>query len=163
MKLSYELLKKSNKDNLMNNSNTYNENHILLDLKSSNKRQLLSDISNKISALINLENSIILDALSERENLGSTGFGYGSAIPHARISGLQNVKAFFVKLDTPIAFDAIDNKPVDLLFVLLSPEGNGADHLTALASASRILKDETLCKKIRNEKNSEIIYALTSM
>lgn len=147
----------------MNNSNTYNENHILLDLKSNNKRQLLSDISNKISTLINLDNSIVLDALSERENLGSTGFGGATAIPHARIAGLSNVKIFFAKLNTPVAFDAIDNKPVDLLFVLLSPEGNGADHLTALAGASRILKDENLCDKIRQEKNSEIIYALTSL
>ena len=111
-------------------------NSIVLSLKANNKRQLL------------------------QENLGSTGFGGGTALPHGRLAELNKVYGFFARLHAPLDFDAIDDKPVDLVFLLLSPESNGADHLTALAQISRILKDEATCTKLRAAASDEEIYAL---
>ena len=102
----------------------------------------------------------IFDSLLERENLGSTGFGGGTALPHSRFTGLDKVYAFFAKPSYPVDFDAIDNKPADLVFLLMSPEGSGADHLTALAMLSRILKDEAICERLRKMEKSTEIYAL---
>ena len=139
-----------------------NKHCVILNLKDNNKRQFLQSVSKKASEIIKIDERMIFDALLERENLGSTGFGEGTAIPHARIDGIDKVWAFLVKLHAPIDFEAVDNKPVDLAFFLISPEGNGADHLTALAKISRILKDEPLCKKIRKEDDEETVYALLS-
>ncbi|MFK9781008.1 PTS sugar transporter subunit IIA, partial [Escherichia coli] len=80
---------------------------------------------------------------------GSTGVGHGVAIPHGRIPGLDRLHGLFARLETPIDFDAIDNLPVDLIFVLLAPETAGADHLKALARVSRLLRDKSMCEKLR--------------
>ena len=103
-----------------------------------------------------------INALLERESLGSTGFGRGIAFPHARIPNVKKVKSFFVRLNTPIDFESIDNKPVDLIFMLISPEDSGADHLTALGAISTVMKQEDKCKKIRKAKTREDIYAILS-
>ena len=99
----------------------------------------------------------------ERENLGSTGYGRGTAFPHARVEGAKTVKAVFARLSSPIDFDAIDTKPVDLVFMLISPETDGADHLTALATLSRILKNDDTCDKLRKAKSKEEIYAILNI
>ena len=144
----------------MNISNILNEKSIFLDVRSGSKREFLQELSQKASNICGIDALSIFDAVLERENLGSTGFGNGVALPHSRFPELDKVYAFFAKPSTAIDFDSIDNRPVDLIFLLLSPEGSGADHLTALAMLSRILKDETLCNKLRNTSNITGIYAL---
>lgn len=133
---------------------------ILLSVKAKNKRQLLEEIALFASKITKADERTIFDTVLERENLGSTGFGGGTALPHGRLSELGKVYGFFVKLATPIDFEAVDNKPVDLLFLLLSPESSGADHLTALAQVSRILKDRNLTDKLRKATDKEEIFAL---
>ena len=135
-------------------------NSIFMGLKSNSKRQLLQDLADKAAEITGINERTIFDTVLERENLGSTGFGEGTALPHGRFEGLDRVYGFFAKLNSPVDFDAIDGKPVDLVFMLLSPEGNGADHLTALAQASRILKDESLRSKLRQISSAPEIYAI---
>ena len=144
----------------MNISNILTEKNIFLGLKSGSKREFLQDLAQKVSEISGIDALTIFDSLLERENLGSTGFGMGTALPHSRFTGLDKVYAFFAKPAYPVDFDSIDNKPVDLVFLLMSPEGSGADHLTALAMLSRILKDETTCEKLRQMSNVTGIYAL---
>lgn len=133
---------------------------ILLSVKAKNKRQLLEEVALFASKITKTDERTIFDTVLERENLGSTGFGGGTALPHGRLAELNKVYGFFVKLTTPIDFEAVDNKPVDLLFLLLSPESSGADHLTALAQISRILKDHNLTEKLRKATDKEEIFAL---
>ena len=133
---------------------------ILLSVKAKNKRQLLEEVAHFAAEKINIDERTIFDAIWERENLGSTGLGNGVALPHGRLAELNKVYVFFVKLTSAIDFDAIDNKPIDIMFMLLSPESSGADHLTALAKISRVLKDNTLIEKLRKATGAEEIYAL---
>lgn len=144
----------------MNISNILTEKNIFLGLKSGSKREFLQDLAQKASEISGIDALTIFDSLLERENLGSTGFGGGTALPHSRFTGLDKVYAFFAKPSYPVDFDAIDNKPADLVFLLMSPEGSGADHLTALAMLSRILKDEAICERLRKMEKSTEIYAL---
>jgi len=137
-----------------------NKDCVFVGIKSANKRQLLQELAAKTAKTAKIDERIIFETLLERENLGSTGFGNGTALPHARLADAKKVMAFFVKLGSKIDFESIDGKPVDLLFMLLSPEDSGADHLTALALTSRILKDEDLCQKIRAAKTDTEIYTL---
>lgn len=141
-------------------SKIMDKNHIFVGLNSMNKRQLLEELAEKASKLVDIDERTIFDALLERENLGSTGFGSGTAVPHARMSKLNNIVAILAKIEKPIDFNSVDGNPIDLAFLLLSPEGNGADHLTVLAKISRILKDVDLCNKIRKENNPEKILTL---
>ena len=129
-------------------------NSIVLSLKANNKRQLLQALAEKAAEITGISERTIFDTILERENLGST------ALPHGRLAELNKVYGFFARLHAPLDFDAIDDKPVDLVFLLLSPESNGADHLTALAQISRILKDEATCTKLRAAASDEEIYAL---
>lgn len=146
----------------MNISDIMSEKSVLIDVKANSKRELLQELAAKATEMTGLDERTIFDTFLERENLGSTGFGNGTALPHGRFDGLDKVCAIFARLSSPLDFDAIDGKPVDLVFALLSPEGNGADHLTALAKMSRILKDEALCAKIRQAAKPIEIYALIS-
>lgn len=133
---------------------------VMIGVKANNKRQLLQELSKKAAEVTGIFERTIFDSLLERENLGSTGFGNSAALPHARIPEAKQVSGFFARLNAPIDFEAIDGKPVDLVFMLISPEGSGADHLTALAQASRILKDESTCNKLRQAGSKEEICAL---
>lgn len=135
-------------------------NSVMLSLKAGGKRQLLQELARKASELTGINERTVFDTILERENLGSTGFGGGTALPHGRLSELNKVCGIFARLSTAIDFDAVDNKPVDTVFLLLSPESSGADHLTALAQISRVLKDENTCTKLRAAKSNEEVYAL---
>jgi len=135
-------------------------NSVMLSLKAGSKRQLLQELARKASKLTGINERTVFDTILERENLGSTGFGGGTALPHGRLSELNKVCGIFARLSTAIDFDAVDNKPVDTVFLLLSPESSGADHLTALAQISRVLKDENTCTKLRAAKSNEEVYAL---
>ncbi|MEE8293132.1 MAG: PTS sugar transporter subunit IIA, partial [Kiloniellales bacterium] len=104
----------------------------------------------------------IFEVLIERERLGTTGVGNGIAIPHGKLAGLERLYGLFARLETPIDFDAIDEQPVDLICLLLAPESAGADHLKALARVSRLLRDRSVCEKLRGSDNTDAIYALLS-
>lgn len=126
----------------------------------TSKKQVLQDMAAHAAALLEIDVQPVFDVLWEREKLGTTGVGGGIAIPHGRIVGLGQVKAVFAQLKTPIDFDAVDEKPVDLVFLLLAPADAGADHLHALATVSRMLRDSRLCEKLRAAKTRESIYRL---
>ena len=101
-----------------------------------------------------------MSRLTERERLGTTGVGQGIAIPHGRLADLEKIVGVFARLDTPIDYDAVDKQPVDLVFMLLAPEGAGADHLKALARVSRLLRNQAACEKLRAAKTAEALYAI---
>lgn len=144
----------------MNISNILTEKNVFLRLKSGSKREFLQDFAQKASEVTGIDALTIFDSILERENLGSTGFGDGTALPHGRFMGLDKVYAFFGKPSYPVEFDSIDGRPVEIAFLLMSPEGNGADHLTALAVLSRVLKDENLCNRLKKMSSPTEIYAL---
>ena len=124
------------------------------------KRQLLQLLAQKARETMDLDQQLVFDTLMNREKLGSTGLGSGIAIPHGKIPGLARVLAVFVRLDTPIEFDAVDDQPVDLVMMLLAPEGAGADHLKALARVARLLRTESLVENLRQSRDCSEIYAL---
>lgn len=133
---------------------------ILPNLKASNKKQALQEMARKASELTGQHERAIFDVLLERERLGTTGVGHGIAIPHGKLSSLDRVHGVFARLERPIDFDAIDEQPVDLIFLLLAPEQAGADHLKALARVSRLLRDQSMCEKLRGAQSGDAMYAL---
>lgn len=133
---------------------------ILSNLKAGNKKQALQEMARKASELTGQHERAIFDVLLERERLGTTGVGHGIAIPHGKLSGLDRVHGVFARMERPIDFDAIDEQPVDLIFLLLAPEHAGADHLKALARVSRLLRDQSMCEKLRGSESADAIYAL---
>lgn len=120
------------------------------DVEAPTKKQLLQDMSHQAADVLSMDENGIFDVLWEREQLGTTGVGQGIAIPHGRVSGLKDVRGFFARLREPVTFDAEDNRPVDLVFLLLAPDTAGADHLHALATVSRVLRNEEICEKLRH-------------
>lgn len=133
---------------------------VLPSLKAQGKKQLLQELAERIASFCDVPERRIFETLIERERLGSTGMGQGIAIPHGRLAGLKKITGMFARLESPIAYDAVDNQPVDLVFLLLAPEGAGADHLKALARVSRLLRNQQTCEKLRAAKDSEVLYAL---
>ena len=133
---------------------------IIPTLRAPSKKQALQELARKASDLTGLEAREIFDVLLERERLGTTGVGHGIAIPHGKLAKLDRLYGVFARMETPIDFDAIDDEPVDLLFLLLAPESAGADHLKALARVSRLLRDRTVCNKLRGCESRDAIYAL---
>jgi PTS system nitrogen regulatory IIA component len=117
-------------------------------------------MAKRAAPLCGIDEHAIFDVLWERERLGTTGVGHGIAIPHGKVSGLNGIFGFFARLQAPVPFDAIDDRPVDLLFMLLAPEAAGADHLRALAKVSRLLRDQKLCEKMRQAKDAGAIYRM---
>lgn len=129
-------------------------------LRASSKKQALSELSRRAAEITGIPDRTIFDVLLEREKLGSTGVGRGVAIPHGRLQPLDRVFGVFARLERPIDFDAVDDQPVDLIFLLLAPANAGADHLKALAKVSRLMRDQGLCAKLRGCESREAIYAL---
>lgn len=135
------------------------KNIVLLD-DAVTKRQLIQELASKAAKVLGIDERTLFDIVWERENLGSTGFGNGAALPHGRIPGLEKLGGIFARLSNPVDFDAADRQPVDLVFLLLSPENSGADHLSALAQISRIIKDENCRNQLRQAKNEEEVYKI---
>ncbi|MFA5040563.1 MAG: PTS sugar transporter subunit IIA [Bdellovibrionales bacterium] len=129
-------------------------------LASATKKDVLQSLAASSALLLNNDKFAVFDVLWERERLGTTGVGQGIAIPHARVAGLKKVFGFFARLKEPVNFESIDDKPVDLVFLLLSPEDAGADHLSALATVSRALRDPKLCERLRAAKDPAAIFRL---
>ena len=133
---------------------------VLCRLKASGKKQVLQDLAHKAAQVTGLPERRIFEILSERERLGSTGMGQGIAIPHGRVPGIEKMTGLFALLEPAVDFDAMDDQPVDLVFLLLAPEGAGADHLKALARVSRVLRNQTVCEKLRAAASAPALYAL---
>ncbi|HJS32511.1 MAG TPA: PTS IIA-like nitrogen regulatory protein PtsN [Alphaproteobacteria bacterium] len=133
---------------------------VIAHLRVTSKKQSLQELARKAAEVTGASERAIFDVLLERERLGTTGVGNGIAIPHGKLPGLQRLYGLFARLDKPIDFEAIDGQPVDLIFLLLAPDGAGADHLKALARVSRLLRDRKVCEKLRGSDKPEAIYAL---
>lgn len=133
---------------------------IIAPLRASGKKQVLQELSHKASELLDVSEHDVFEALLERERLGSTGIGKGVAIPHCRLDGLEKVCGIFAHVDPAVEFDAVDNQPVDLVFMLLAPSSAGADHLRALATVSRLLRDDAICRKLRGSSKADAIRAI---
>ena len=133
---------------------------VLPSLKVTTKKQALHDVAQHLASLIAVDQRIIFETLLTREKLGSTGLGQGIAMPHGRLAGLKQVVGLFAKLATPVDYDAVDGKPVDLIFALLSPDHAGADHLTALAKISRLMRSPAALSKLRATNTAEGLYAV---
>ena len=129
-------------------------------LTVANKKGLFQQLSGVASRRTGISAKAIVAALNERERLGSTGFGGGVAIPHGKIVGLERLFGYFVRLSQPIDFQSVDHMPVDLVFLLLSPPYAGADHLKALASVSRALRDRPTVAKLRGARSKDAIFAV---
>jgi len=129
-------------------------------LKAQSKKQLLQDLSARAAQLTGLPERTIFETLLERERLGTTGVGHGIAIPHGKLAGLPKITGLFARLESKIDFDAIDDQPVDLVFLLLAPGGAGADHLKALARVSRLLRNAQVCEKLRGAEDRAALFAI---
>ena len=129
-------------------------------LTVNGKKQLFQKIATLAACAYGLDADEVGDALFERERLGSTGFGGGVAIPHAKIPGLARMCALVVLVDPAIPFDAVDEAPVDIIFALLSPVDSGAEHLKTLARVSRYLRDDHNVARLRGASSAEALYAL---
>jgi nitrogen PTS system EIIA component len=125
-----------------------------------NKKALFQQLAAQASKLVEVDARLVVERLVERERLGSTGFGGGIAIPHGKIDGLDRVVGMFARLGTPIDFAAIDDLPVDLVFLLLSPVDAGVEHLKALARVSRRMRDKAFVAKLRGAGSDDALYAL---
>jgi nitrogen PTS system EIIA component len=128
----------------------------------SGKKALFAHFAQLASREYGLDGADVVERLTERERLGSTGFGNGVAIPHGKIAGLSHIVALFAQLAQPIDFAAIDDMPVDLIFCLLSPPDAGAEHLKALAMISRMLRDPAVVAKLRGAGSGDAVIALLS-
>jgi len=133
---------------------------VLAHVTAANKKMLFQQLANVAATTHGLDSREIFDRLAERERLGSTGFGGGIAIPHGKIDGLSRVVGVFARLAQPIDFAAVDDLPVDLVFMLLSPAGAGAEHLKALATVSRRLRDRSFTAKLRGAGSPDALLAL---
>ncbi len=126
----------------------------------SSKKRLFTTLSELAGAVYGFAPDRVCEALRDRESLGPTAVGQGVALPHARLSGPDRVRGAFLKLERPLDFGAADRQPVDLIFGLFAPEDAGVDHLKALASVSRTLRDADLCATLRANADAATIHAV---
>ena len=131
-------------------------------IEADSKSAILEQLANRFAGVYGLDAADVRQRIEDRERLGSTGFGRGVAIPHARIAVLSCPVAVFLRLKRPVAFDAADDMPVDLVFGLLSPEQAGAAHLHALAAISRMMRDERMHTALSQAPSDEAVYGLLS-
>ena len=129
-------------------------------LSGGNKRSLLQQLAHLAAQRVGIDAAAILASLTEREQLGSTGFGHGVAIPHGKIEGLNRIYGMFIRLSEPIEYKAIDGRPVDLVFLLLSPPDAGAEHLKALAVISRVTRHSPTLEKMRGARSRDALAAV---
>jgi nitrogen PTS system EIIA component len=129
-------------------------------LPGGNKRSLLQQLANLAGQRLGNDPAAIHASLVEREQLGSTGFGQGVAIPHGKIEGLSRIYGLFTRLSEPLDYKAIDGRSVDLVFLLLSPVDSGAEHLKALAAISRVTRNGATLEKMRGARSSDALAAV---
>ena len=133
---------------------------VISSLAVNNKKTLFQQLGSVAARAYGLDAKLVTDRLAEREKLGSTGFGGAVAIPHGKLEELREVVGIFAHLEKPVDFAAVDELPVDLVFVLLSPASAGAEHLKALARVSRRLRDRGFAAKLRGAGSPDALYAL---
>ena len=133
---------------------------ILPALKVNTRKQALQEICARAAKLCGLPEREIFDAVLQRERLGSTGVGNGLAIPHCKLAGVRSIFGVFARLERPVDFDAQDSAPVDLIYLLVAPETAGADHLKALASVARAMRDPALTARLRATRDASALYSL---
>ena len=133
---------------------------ILPSLKANSKKQALQAIAEKAAAMTGVEERDIFETLLKREKLGSTGVGGGIAIPHGKLAKLDRIFGLFARLAKPIDFEALDEHPVDLIFLLLAPENAGADHLKALARIARLFREPGVASKLRGSSDATALFAV---
>ena len=129
-------------------------------VRADSKQQILETLAESFASVYDLDRAAVLERIEEREKLGSTGFGRGVAIPHARVAGLDKPVAAFLRLDAPVDFGAADGMPVDCVFGLLSPEQAGAAHLQALAAISRLMRDEKMHALLQSAPDRDAVRGL---
>jgi PTS system nitrogen regulatory IIA component len=132
-------------------------------LKVNGKKQALQELAAKAAQISGHGERQIFETLMQREKLGSTGVGNGVAIPHGKLPKLSRLFGLFARLERPVDFESLDGQPVSLIFLLLAPEGAGADHLKALARVARVLRDPDTARKLRESRDAEAIYAVLAM
>lgn len=138
-------------------------NAILPALKVNGRKQALQELAARAAVLTGQSERGIFEILMQREKLGSTAVGNGIAIPHGKLPHLTKLFGLFARLQRPVDFEALDGQPVDLIFLLLAPEGAGADHLKALARVARLLRDPAIAHKLRASQDAEALYAVLAM
>lgn len=136
---------------------------VLADLKAADKAQVLREIGRRAAAALGLDARTVVDALAAREDMGSTGIGLGIAVPHARLAGITRSFGLFARLARPVDFAAIDGKPVDLVFLLLTPASGNTDHLAALACVARRLRDPAVARALRSGDSEGLYQCLTGL
>jgi PTS system nitrogen regulatory IIA component len=129
-------------------------------LRANSKKQVLQELSAQAAQLTGLDERTIFEALLQRERLGSTGIGEGLAIPHGKLPQLTRLFGLLARLEKPVDFEALDGQPVDVIFLLLAPEGAGADHLKALARVARQLREPGILDRIRATRDADALYAV---
>jgi|SRR5690348_13116349 len=129
-------------------------------LPGGSKKALLQQLASLAGQRLDLDPAAILASVSEREQLGSTGFGHGVAIPHGKVEGVKEIYCLFARLAEPLDYKAIDGRPVDLVFLLLSPPDAGADHLKALAAISRVTRHAATLEKMRGARSRDALAAV---
>jgi len=133
---------------------------VLADENPSSKKELLQVLAEQAATKTGADKRKIFDVLLERERLGSTGVGNGIAIPHGKLPELNKMFAIFARLRNPIKYESVDDQPIDIVFLLLAPETDGADHLKALSRVARVLRDGNLVNEIRNSADPTTIFSL---
>jgi nitrogen PTS system EIIA component len=133
---------------------------VLPALRVNGKKQALQELATHAARLTGLDQTAVFEALLQRERLGSTGIGEGIAIPHGKLPGLTHIFGLMARMEKPIEFEALDGQRVDILFLLLAPEGAGADHLKALSRVARVLREPGLIERVRATRDAAALYAI---
>jgi PTS system nitrogen regulatory IIA component len=131
---------------------------VIVPLQATGKKETLTKLAERAAGITGMHERQIFDVLLERERLGTTGVGRGIAIPHGKLPGLTRLYGIFARAAPAVDFEAVDEQPVDLIFLLLAPEDAGADHLKALARVSRLLRDPKMCRKLRSLDDAAAIH-----
>jgi len=134
--------------------------HVMANLRASGKKQVLQELARRSADITGQSERTIFSVLMKRERLGTTGVGNGIALPHGKLPTLNQLHGLFARLEQPIDFESIDDRPVDLIFLLLAPESSGNDHLKALARCSRLLRNKAVCEDLRATEDSKVLYSL---
>ncbi|GHA22397.1 PTS IIA-like nitrogen-regulatory protein PtsN [Devosia pacifica] len=141
-------------------ANILAESSVLVCAEPLSKTELFETLAHTAAEACGHDFHAIREALEQRESLGSTGLGDGIAIPHGKVAGLNGVTAVFARLESPIDFDAVDDQPVDMVMMLLAPQGAGADHLKALSRVARLLRTEDVREGLRRSSDPKRLYAI---
>lgn len=133
---------------------------VIVQLRASCKKNLLSELAEAASRKTGVSTRKIFETLLDRERLGSTSIGNGIAIPHGKLPEMEGITGLIAVLHDPIEFESIDNKPIDIVFLLLANDEAGAEHLKVLARVARVLREPSLAQQLREAQTSEALYAL---